>query len=230
MIDQSHTHIRQLAQQLGLRLDNLHRGEANGTEPLYYFDGTPYTYAEASDDLNGIYQKLHRDVSKASYPTLFDLYTPRGFELDHMSIVDWIEESVPGGITSELGQLLSVAYNIEYGAESSDQSSLNLLYLLGYSGQGQFRMFGQSNEKYHVRGGNDQIPSQIAAAHCGPDRARSGTRLRQARIRRRQLLTDVSHRRRHEDRSCRPRRARTAVLDPSVRRSTTPRQGSSPSR
>ena len=167
MIDQSHTHIRQLAQQLGLRLDNLHRAEANGTEPLYYFDGTPYTYAEASDDLNGIYQKLHRDVSEASYPTLFDLYTPRGFELDHMSIVDWIEESVPGGITSELGQLLSVAYNIEYGAESSDQSSLNLLYLLAYSGQGQFRIFGPSNEKYHVRGGNDQIPSQMAAAIAG---------------------------------------------------------------
>ena len=34
-----------------------------------------------------------------------------------MSIVDWIEESVPGGIGSKLGQLLDIAYNIEYGAE-----------------------------------------------------------------------------------------------------------------
>ena len=75
LIDQSHTHIRQLAQELGLRLDNLHRAEANDTEPLYYFDGLPYTYAEASDDLNGIYQKLHRDVSEASYPTFFDSFT-----------------------------------------------------------------------------------------------------------------------------------------------------------
>jgi monoamine oxidase len=84
-----------------------------------------------------------------------------------MSIVEWIEESVPGGISSRLGQLLSVAYNIEYGAESSEQSSLNLLYLLGYSGQGQFNVFGKSNEKYHVRGGNDQIPSLMAAALPG---------------------------------------------------------------
>ncbi len=167
LIDQGHSHIRQLAQELGLKLDNLHRAEPNGTEPIYHFDGEPYTYAEASDDLNGIYQKLHRDVSEASYPTLFDSFTQRGFELDQMSIVDWIEESVPGGMSSPLGQLLEVAYTIEYGGESSDQSSLNLLYLLGYSGQGQFRVFGPSNEKYHVRGGNDQIPTLMANALSG---------------------------------------------------------------
>jgi monoamine oxidase len=167
LIDQGHTHIRQLAQELGLRLDNLHRAEANDTEPLYFFDGAPYTYAEASDDLNGIYQKLHRDVSDASYPTLFDSFTQRGAELDQMSIVDWIEESVPGGMASKFGQLLDVAYNIEYGAESNIQSSLNLIYLLGYSGQGQLRIFGPSNEKYHVRGGNDQITGLMAAGMPG---------------------------------------------------------------
>lgn len=81
--------------------------------------------------------------------------------------VDWINETVPGGINSKLGQLLDVAYNIEYGAESNTQSSLNLLYLLGYSGQGQLRIVGPSNEKYHVRGGNDQIPARLADALSG---------------------------------------------------------------
>jgi monoamine oxidase len=84
-----------------------------------------------------------------------------------MSIVDWIEESVPGGMSSRLGQLLAVAYNIEYGAEPEEQSSLNLLYLLGYSGQGQLRIFGPSNEKYHVVGGNDQIAQRLAANLSG---------------------------------------------------------------
>jgi monoamine oxidase len=110
---------------------------------------------------------MHADVSAASYPTLFDNFTERGFELDHMSIVDWINETVPGGIRSKLGQLLDVAYNIEYGAESSEQSSLNLLYLLAYSGQGQLRIFGPSNEKYHVNGGNDKIPNAMATALQG---------------------------------------------------------------
>ena len=70
-------------------------------------------------------------------------------------------------MASRLGQLLDVAYNIEYGAESAEQSSLNLLYLLGFAGQGQFRVFGKSNEKYHVRGGNDQIPAGMASALAG---------------------------------------------------------------
>ncbi len=164
LIDQGHTAIRQLAQELGLPLDNLLQAEENGAEPCYFFDGVPYTYTEATNDLKQIWQKIHSDVSAASYPTLFDNFTQRGFELDHLSIVDWINESVPGGIGSKLGQLLDVAYNIEYGAESSTQSSLNLLYLLGYSGPGQLRIFGPSNEKYHVHGGNDQIPERLAQA------------------------------------------------------------------
>jgi monoamine oxidase len=167
LIDQGHKEIRNLAQELGLGLDNLLSGEVNGTEPVYRFGGEPYTYAEATDDLKAIWQKLHSDVSAASYPTLFDNYTQRGYELDHMSILDWIEESVPGGVASKLGQLLDVAYNIEYGAESSVQSSLNLLYLLGYVGPGQFRTFGKSDEKYHVRGGNDQVPARMATALAG---------------------------------------------------------------
>jgi monoamine oxidase len=168
LIDQGHTNMRQLAQSLGFDLDNLLAAELGGTKDFYWFDGAPYTYAQATDDLNGIYQKLHKDVSAASYPTLWDTYTQRGYELDHLSIIDWLNESVPnGGASSRLGQLLDVAYNIEYGAESSVQSSLNLLYLLGYSGQGQFRVFGPSNEKYHVRGGNDQIPQALGARLAG---------------------------------------------------------------
>jgi len=167
LIDQNHTSLRQLVQELGLQLDNVVAAEANGAELLGYFDGQPYTFAEATADLKAIWQTIHRDTSQASYPTLFDSFTKRGYELDQMSIIDWIEESVPGGIDSKLGQLLDVAYNIEYGAESSDQSSLNLLYLLGYSGQGQMRIFGPSNEKYHVRGGNDQVPQRMAATLSG---------------------------------------------------------------
>jgi monoamine oxidase len=164
LIDTGHIETRQLAKELGLTLDNLLQGETNGTEPLYAFDGRPYTYAEAAEDFNAVYQKLHKDTSAASYPTTYTISTPRGRELDAMTIIEWIEESVPGGLSSRFGQLLDVAYNIEFGAECSNQSALNLLYLLGYIGQGKLRLFGPSNEKYHVRGGNDQITDRLAAA------------------------------------------------------------------
>lgn len=167
LIDQGHTQLRQLCQELRLPLDNLLAAEQNGTEPLYFFDGAPYTYRQATSDLKAIWQKIHSDVVAASYPTTYLQSTPRGRQLDAMSILDWIEESVPGGIASPLGQLLDVAYDIEYGAPITDQSALNLLYLLGYSGQGQLRIFGPSNEKYHVRGGNDAVVAGLATALQG---------------------------------------------------------------
>jgi monoamine oxidase len=167
LIDQGHAEMRQLAQSLGLNLDNLLTAQVNGTEDFYYFDGQPYSFAQATDDLKEIWQQLHKDVSAASYPTLFDLSTERGRELDQMSIADYIQAYVPGGLSSKLGQLLDVASNIEYGAETNVQSSLNMLYLLAYSGQGQLRIFGPSNEKYHVRGGNDLIVAGLANALHG---------------------------------------------------------------
>ncbi|MDQ1682621.1 MAG: monoamine oxidase, partial [Frankiaceae bacterium] len=112
-------------------------------------------------------QQIHNDVSAASYPTLYSSYTARGLELDNMSIYQWIENYVPNGHRSSLGMLLDVAYNIEYGGETSVQSSLNMLYLLGYSGQGQMRIFGPSNEKSRVRGGNDLIVSGLAQSLAG---------------------------------------------------------------
>jgi monoamine oxidase len=167
LIDTGHIELRQLAKELGFTLDNLLQAETNGTEPLYYFDGRPYTFAEASDDYNAVYQKVHKDVSAASFPTTYTISTPRGRELDAMTITEWIEESVPGGVASRFGQLLDVAYNIEFGAECDRQSALNLLYLLGYSGQGKLRLFGPSNEKFHVRGGNDQVTKAMADALGG---------------------------------------------------------------
>ena len=173
MIDQGHTAIRHLTRELGLKLDNLLAAQENGTEDFFYFDGAPYSVADATDDIKAIWQQLHSDVSAASYPTLYDNYTQRGWELDHMSITDYINTYVPasakgydvgGGMLSKLGQLLDVAYNIEYGADCSTQSSLNMLYLLAYSGQGQLRIFGPSNEKYHVEGGNDQITQALAGS------------------------------------------------------------------
>ncbi|HTE63140.1 MAG TPA: NAD(P)/FAD-dependent oxidoreductase, partial [Solirubrobacteraceae bacterium] len=176
LIDTGHLEIRQLCKELRLELDNLDRAEAAGTDALYHFDGAPYTVAEAEDDFNGVYQKLHRDVSEASYPTTYTTSTARGRALDAMSVVEWIEQSVPGGMASRLGQLLDVTYNIEFGAECSDQSALNLLYLLGYSGQGQLRLLGPSNEKYHVRGGNDRIVDALAA-RLAPGQVQLGSRL-----------------------------------------------------
>ena len=50
-------------------------------------------------------------------------------------------------------------------------------------GPGQLRVFGKSNEKYHVRGGNDQIPTLLANALPEADQARLAADARSRRTR-----------------------------------------------
>lgn len=167
LIDQSHTSVRQLARELGLPLDNVLAAEAPGTEARYWFGGRGYTPADAARDFKPVWQPLKRDYVDADYPTLYTQSTARGRALDATSVRDWISANVPGGVASPLGALLDVAYAIEYGADTTDQSALNLVYLMGAIGQGNLRVFGPSNEKYKVRGGNDLLVAGLAAGLAG---------------------------------------------------------------
>ncbi|TMD27791.1 MAG: FAD-dependent oxidoreductase [Chloroflexi bacterium] len=164
LIDSGHKTILTLAQRYRLATVDLLGAEPNGSEDTYKFFGGYYPKDQADIDFQPVHQALQGDVQAASYPTLFNLNTPGGVALDHMSVYDWIESRVPGGHRSQLGVLLDVAYNIEYGAESTDQSSLNLVYLLGYKARpGNFAIFGASDERYHIVGGNERLPGAIAA-------------------------------------------------------------------
>jgi monoamine oxidase len=165
LIDQGHKTILHLAQRFGLATVDLLSGEPNGSEDTYYFSGHYYPKSQADTDFQPVHQALQRDVQAASYPTTYLINTLGGIALDNISVYDWIEQNVLGGHRSPMGQLLDVAYNIEYGAETTVQSSLNLVYLLGFNEKpGNFAIFGASNEKYHIVGGNQRLPEKIAAS------------------------------------------------------------------
>lgn len=163
LIDTGHRQMRKLIRKLGLEVDDLLASEPAGSQALGYFGGQPYTFTQAGIDFAVVYPALHQDVVSAPFPTVYNSYTQSALALDQMSIDQWIELRVPGGLNSPFGKLLSVAYDIEYGAPSSQQSALNLLYLLGYgSPQNNFSIFGASDERFRVRGGNDQVVQLMA--------------------------------------------------------------------
>jgi monoamine oxidase len=165
LIDSGHKTILSLAQRFRLTTVNLTGSEPNGSEDTYYFDGAYYPKEQADKDFKPVHQALQRDVSAASYPTTYWINTPAGIALDQMSVYEWIESRVPGGHRSPFGQVLDVAYNIEYGAETTDQSALNLVYLLGYKAvPGNYMVFGASNERYHIVGGNTLLPMAVRDA------------------------------------------------------------------
>ena len=165
LIDSRHKTILGLANRFKLPTVDLLAAEPNQSSDTDYFFGQYYTSAQANNDFKPVWNNVKGDLTEAPFPTLYNSFTQAGFTLDHMSLYDWIESRVPGGHTSSMGQLLDVAYNIEYGNVTSQQSALNLVYLLGFQPQpGNFRIFGASDERYHIAGGNERLPQAIAAA------------------------------------------------------------------
>lgn len=162
-IDTGHANMRKLAKRYELPLVDVEKASPKGSQDTFRFGGSYYTEAQALADFAPVLAAVEADADAAGYPTHFDHFTAAGQALDQMSVFDWIESRVPGGHGSPFGQLLDVAYDIEYGGETTDQSALNLVYLLGFQPDPDgFAEFGESDERFHIDGGNQQLPQRIA--------------------------------------------------------------------
>ena len=167
LIDTGHKTVRKLAKRFDLPLDDMLAAQPAGSEDTYKFFGSYYSKAQADIDFEPVFEAVSADEAAAPFPTLFDDHTAAGAALDGLSVHDWIETRVPGGHGSPLGRLLDAAYAIEYGADTTEQAALNLIYLLAFQPDpGSFAAFGESDERFHIRGGNQQLPEAIAQ-HLG---------------------------------------------------------------
>ncbi|MDI3407334.1 flavin monoamine oxidase family protein [Streptomyces cavernicola] len=162
LIDVEHKKMLELARRFGLQTEDFLGGGPQGAEEILWFDGTYYPRSQADEDFKGVWQALKTDLQQAG-EVMWNQTTPEGTALDNMSIREWIDSRVPGGYASPLGQFFDVAYNVEYGADTVDQSCLALVLLMGYqTNPGNFNVWGLSDERYHIVGGNDQLPRAIA--------------------------------------------------------------------
>jgi monoamine oxidase len=164
-IDSSHTTILGLAQRFGLTvIDEIAAQPAGSTDTLYFF-GNYYSVKQADKDFAPVWKVLSKQNNDAPFPTVYNSYTPAGKALDEMSAYDWIEQYVPGGHGSDMGAYIDSAYTNEFGLDTDEQSSLNIVYEIGFQDDPKhFNIYGQSDQRYHVFGGNDQIPAAIAAS------------------------------------------------------------------
>ncbi|MER5642090.1 NAD(P)/FAD-dependent oxidoreductase [Kitasatospora sp. NPDC002227] len=164
LIDTGHHVIRQLCQRFGLQTVDVLAATQAGADQILRFQGDYYPRAQADDDFKAIWQALKTDAQNGGSPT-WDNHTAAAVTLDRMSIRDWINSRVPGGYAGRLGAFLDVAYAVEYGADTTVQSSFALIEMLSaQSNPGSFEIWGASDERFHIVGGNDQLPYAIAAA------------------------------------------------------------------
>jgi monoamine oxidase len=166
LVDTGHKAILGLCQRFGLGTTAVRHVYGAQADQILWFDGGYYDRAQANLDFKPVWQAIQNDVNAGSgYTPTWNKHNAANVTLDNMSVRDWINTRVPGGHASKLGRFLDVGYNVEYGADTVNQSSYALLCLLAWQvNPGSFNLWGGSDERYHITGGNDQVPHAIAAA------------------------------------------------------------------
>jgi monoamine oxidase len=152
-IDTSQADMLGLAKRFQLPLNDIQApGERGLIEATWLFNGKLYTDEQVAAEFQGFAPVMARDARSLK---------GGGFtRLDRMSIAAYFDRI---GCTGWLRSLLEVAYVAEYGLDTGEQSSLNLLYRIGTDLAQGFKIYGESDERYRVLGGNDQVPAAIHA-------------------------------------------------------------------
>jgi monoamine oxidase len=182
LIDTDDETLHALVRRFHLPLDGVLDAQPRGTEDTFHFFGGYYKVAEAHRDFSAIWSALQADVDTLG-DISFETSTPASRALDRMTVYEWIESRVPGGHGAPLGRLLDAAYAPEFAADTAEQSAINLIWLLGFQPDetgNTLSMFGESDEAFHIRGGNDQLPRAIAR-HLGEGAIANGMALESLR-------------------------------------------------
>jgi monoamine oxidase len=168
LIDTNHTTIMGLATRFGLPLTDLVASQPAGA-PLktYFLNGAYYPQSQAVIDFGPVYTALQADlkaIGASNHGTVtFDNFNAAAMALDQMSNFEWIESRVPGGHSSPMGKLIDLGYLTEFGRDSTDQSSLNIVTFLGFQPKPvTFDIYGTSDERFHITGGNQKLPLAMA--------------------------------------------------------------------
>ena len=166
-IDTDHHAIRRLAGELGLHLADVLAAQPAGTQALYYFDGQPYSVAQAAEDylpVCPIVQRQNAALGNVSYRNP----TAAAVALDAITVAAWIDRHVPGGRASRFGRLLADAVTEELAAGIEQLSAINVPFLFAADPRRGFDLYYTgSDQRFHVRGGNDQIVQLLADRLAG---------------------------------------------------------------
>lgn len=163
LIDTGHEKIRSLCRELGLTLDDL-ADEAPGlARDTWFFGGQLRNETEVVEAFLPVAARIEADLATMGDGDV-TYRTPNGAEvLDRTPLSAWFDSADASGW---IRSLLEVAYATEYGLPIDDQSALNLLMMIDSKPE-PFKVFGESDERFRVRGGNDSVTAALARA-LGP--------------------------------------------------------------
>lgn len=158
-IDSIHGDMLSLAREFGLPLLDT-ATDKGPTKDAYFFNHQHYTVAQVISELQSIAPRMQADINlyKSNYSQAVEVF-------DKLSLEQYLSDI---GATGWLRALLTEAYVTEYGLDAGEQSCLNMIALISLdTSGGTFDIFGESDERYKILGGNERLIEQLASRLSG---------------------------------------------------------------
>ena len=155
-IDTQHEDIIQLAKDLELWNNKIDVTEDTlGVKETFFMRGQHYSMDDLVKELSQVTKKLKEDSDSTG-----DIYeTAYAKILDNQSFSEYLDR-LP--LSLWVKDLLTAAFLGEQGLDPEQMSSLNLIDTLDIKNS-TVELFGASDERYKIKGGNQQIPEGLAA-------------------------------------------------------------------
>lgn len=155
-VDSNHEHVLALAREVGLELVDLGSPAEAALDDVVFVGGIARTEAEVAAELRALGARVTRDVAAAAS---IDHTAPKdgpAAKLDRLPLDRYLDGL---GLAAWMRALLDVAYVGEFGRATTEQSAVNLLTLFDPA---KAALFGASDERYRIRGGNEQLARALA--------------------------------------------------------------------
>lgn len=161
-IDSNHKDIRRLAADLGLELTDIKGGRESRYERTFLVEGRRISEIELARAMSQMLQELER-LDSVALP-FRGIRSPSAARRDHVSLSEFIERQ---HCDKWLKSLLQTVYTAEFGLDTGAQSSLNALGIIQVSRNGKASYYGDSDERFKIRGGNQQLAVELAKRLSG---------------------------------------------------------------
>ncbi len=136
-----------------------------GDETFWFF-GQRWPEEEIVDQFRVVVAGMQDDLHAISGAATFFDHSSADVAFDSIDLQTYFA-SRTGGMPL-VQAVLNEAYLAEYGLETSRQSSLNFLGFMRLNKQSKFEPFGVSDERFHLRDGNDGIVQGLTQKIRGP--------------------------------------------------------------
>ncbi len=159
-IDSSHQDMMGLAKLFNLELTDLFApSELTLKTNIYFFNNIQYTERDFITAIAPYLRTIAKDAASLSDVINYKQHTSTDVSFDNMSLDQYFDKIQLSGWVREL---LLVAYLGEFGLNTNVCNSINFLYMFGEGTNGKPALYGESDQRYKVSGGNQKIVDALA--------------------------------------------------------------------